>query len=53
MHALLGVFEFNNHQFPTNQVTGGLDDILTSAFPELAKNREMYDQFWNDLGQKG
>jgi len=43
----------NNHQFPTNKVTGGLDDVLTSAFPELAKNQPMYDQIWSDLGQKG
>jgi len=43
----------NNHPFPANISSGGLDTILGFAFPELAQDRAQYDQIWNDLNQKG
>jgi hypothetical protein len=42
----------NRHQFP-RMTSGGADDILENAFPEMQKQRDFYDQVWNDLYQKG
>jgi hypothetical protein len=43
----------NNKPLPTNIAMGGLDTIFDYAYPELAKDRALYDQIWNDLYQKG
>lgn len=43
----------NNHPLPTNISMGGLSTLLGHAFPELAQDRALYDQIWNDLYQKG
>ena len=32
---------------------GGLSHVLTEAFPALKNEREMYDQLWKDLYQRG
>ena len=43
----------NNHHFPDNQLTSSLSSILANAFPELGKDRTLYDQIWNDLYSRG
>lgn len=42
----------NNHEFP-NMMSGGLSNILESAFPDLRGQRTLYDQIWRDLHQSG
>lgn len=43
----------NNHHFPDNQRTSSLSRILANAFPELGKDRVLYDQIWSDLYSRG
>jgi len=42
----------NNHKFP-NMSVGGLSTLLESAFPQLAKRRELYDLIWSELYRSG
>lgn len=42
-----------NSKTPPDQTMGGLDDVISDIFPELDKERELYDQVWRDLHQRG
>jgi hypothetical protein len=44
--------EENGHRFPEMRA-GSLSNILESAYPELGNQRELYDQIWRDLHQRG
>lgn len=41
-----------NHNFP-DLVMGSLSDIITSAFPELAGQQEVFSLIWQDLFRNG
>ena len=43
----------NNRPLPTNISMGGTELIIEHAFPELSKDRALYDQIWRDLYQSG
>jgi hypothetical protein len=47
-----GWAQHNRHQFPSFYM-GGLSSVLESAYPELGSRRELYDQLWQDLYQRG
>ncbi len=42
----------NHHSFPDYHAAG-LSSLLQSAYPELGKNRDLYDQVWRDLYLRG
>jgi hypothetical protein len=45
-------FKQNEKKFPNLDI-GGLEDVLTSAYPELRVQRGFYDQVFKDLFEKG
>lgn len=45
-------FKQNGKKFPDFQM-GGLESVLTEAYPELRGNRSFYDQVFKDLYERG